>query len=214
VDRILFVDVVQQPFLERLLVPALRQGYPWRSLVLAPFLAYRATVSSPLGSGVAAQQGAARGSRRDWRLDRGAAAGREAGADSGSRAAVGLAAGLRLGDSRLACMAILGRSGVCDENNKPTMPANFYPRACKRDGSIEIGCFLQLVLDGVLRLPLCRFGTHDDWNIAMPERGRLNPDPRSNHGRHPQRGREGQPRLHPGLSIITTSPPSRQARCG
>ena len=59
VYRILFVDVVQEPFLERLQVPALRQGYPWRSFVRAPFLAYRATVSIPsmFGSGVAAQQG-------------------------------------------------------------------------------------------------------------------------------------------------------------
>jgi hypothetical protein len=36
VYRILFVDVVQQPFLERLQVPALRQGYPWLSFVRAP----------------------------------------------------------------------------------------------------------------------------------------------------------------------------------
>ena len=59
VDRILFVDVVHEPFLERLQVPALRQGYPWRSFVRAPLLAYRATVSVPsiFGSGVAAQPG-------------------------------------------------------------------------------------------------------------------------------------------------------------
>jgi hypothetical protein len=60
VDRILFVDVAQQPFLERLQVPYLCQGYPWRGFVRAPFLAYRATaVINPcmFGTRVAARQG-------------------------------------------------------------------------------------------------------------------------------------------------------------
>ncbi len=75
VDRILFVDVAQQPFLERLQVPYLCQCYPWRGFVRAPFLAYRATaVINPcmFGTRVAAGQGRLGGFVRNHETEVGA----------------------------------------------------------------------------------------------------------------------------------------------